>query len=155
MGAVCALVGALGGAFVAVASIGIGYDAFAVAAPLAGLVCGSGVWWLVVVRTGRHTRWRGASAGALSAVSAHYLCWYLVLLSAFVAQALSKTPTVHGTEVPGPIACFGWAIVPALWSLLLLGWATVPAGTFLGALLAPRQRRAIAAHGMGVNPALP
>ena len=155
MGAVCALVGALTGSWVAISSIGIGYGVFAVAAALAGLLCGAGAWWLVVVRAGRHTPWRGALAGALAAVVGHYLCWYLVLVSAFVAQAWSKTSPAHGQEVSGPIASIGWAIAPALWSLLLLGWATIPSGMLLGAWLGTHQRTVAEARGVRVNPAPP
>ena len=153
MGVACAFVGALVGVGVAVSSVGIGHAAFAVAAPLAGLLCGTGAWWLVVVRASRYARWRGALAGALAAVVAHYVCWYVVLLSAFVAQALSKTPPSHGQEVFGPIGAIVWAIGPTVFSLLLFGGLTVPAGALIGTVLVSRQRKVIGAHDMRVNPA--
>jgi hypothetical protein len=139
MGLACLPVGVLAGAWVATTAIGRGYGAFALVAPIAAFLSGSLTWWLMIARSRYYSRLRGASAGAIAAILGHYICWYLFMVSAFFSQSTSRSPLSPGQAMPNPMEAIVWAGAPALWSLVLLGWITLPVGAVLGTLLASRQ----------------
>jgi hypothetical protein len=139
VGLAYASIGALVGVWIAVAAIGKGYGVFAVFAPIAAFLSGFLTWWSLVARSRSYSWVRRACAGALAAVLGHYICCYLVMVSAFLSQALAFIPPIPGTSAPNPFESIFWAGPLALWSLVLVGWITVPIGAAIGGVMATRQ----------------
>jgi hypothetical protein len=102
-----------------------GVAAFAVSFVVWRLLCGSGH-----PVSGR----RGALAGALTGLLAHPVAWYLALVWNYLlghTSSLGDTPS-------GPLESLAGCLVMTFWSLLIVGWLTVPAGAVVGFLLARR-----------------
>lgn len=141
MGLLCSVVGLAAGAAIAAFATGQGYRWFMVAAPVAAFMAGSLFWRLVVVRPAAFNWRRGASAGALASVLAHFLCWYLLVAGTYVTELVFQPPLPRGQGAPDLLQSVAAAGVFSAWSLALTGWLTLPAGGLLGAVLASRQRR--------------
>ena len=141
MGVLCALVGGLAGLWVAQMAIGDGYTVFVIAAPVAAFLSGTLSWWLFVVRPRRCNWIRGAGAGATAAVLGHLLCWYILLVGAYVWHSLSGEAVAGGDVVINPLEAITAAGIYGAFSLLLIGWVTVPVGAILGILLSFMKKR--------------
>ena len=141
MGLFCGAVGLLVGLWVWNLAIAEDYAAFPAYTTLAAALTGAGLWWLLVARLGLYRPLRGAFAGGLAGIVAHYLCWYLAILANNVCywgwggcQASLPGPPVD------PLNGLWAAAILALGSLFFFGWLTVPAGALIGGLWAARQR---------------
>jgi len=90
---------------------------FAIYAPLAALLVGFPLWWLLIL-PGHTTSQRGMLVGILGSVLAHPL---MFTIAAFTPQA-----SMFSLDAVIPLTIF---------SLIFLGCLTVPAGAGAGALL--------------------
>lgn len=141
-GALCAGAGLLFGILVPVVAGGDGYRwLFAAAAP-AAFVCGAALWRLLPERIPRHRLAWGALAGALAGLVSHYLTWYLSFLGANVSFWLTGGPISSLGEPPADLlTAFLGAAGLTFFSLVIVGWLTVPAGALLGLAFASASRR--------------
>jgi hypothetical protein len=143
MGLICALVGGLAGLWVTTTATGDGYGVFIIAAPIAAFLTGMFSWWLLVARPGRRSLLRGAAAGTLAALLGHFLCWYLILVGAYVWYQLGGPWNAIGGPPGNPLVAIAAAGAYGAFSLLFIGWVTVPCGALLGGLLAVVQNRRV------------
>lgn len=139
-GLVAGLIGAGLGLYIQSFASGEGYEFFALYAGLAAFATTFCVWWLVTVRWAKRGPWAGAAAGAFSAGAAHFVCWYLQIVSANACYLATGGCLSSLGEPPlGLLAGLAGALVLSLGSLLLFGWVTVPVGALTGALLGLRR----------------
>ena len=142
MGAVCAPAGIAVGWNIAVTATGSGYDSFWAYAAVAAFITASLLWWLVVERRTRFTKLRGALAGALAGLLAHWVCWYLVIGGAWLCNVTTGGCTGSLGDAPmNPLQAIPGAAVLSLWSLVFFGIVTVPFGALAGLALAVVRRR--------------
>lgn len=133
--------GALLGGFLSLGAAGEGWEYLPLLAGIAGLLTGSTLWWLIVSRKGRYTKWRGFLAGTLTGLLGHYVVWYLWILVDNVGYWIGGQPGSSLGEPPvDPLSGLVGAAGLALWGVILFGWITVPLGAVAGPLIAIRQR---------------
>lgn len=139
-GLAAGLAGAGLGLYIQSMASGEGYEFFALYAGLAAFATTFGVWWLVMDRWAKRGPWAGAAAGAVSGGIAHYVCWYMQIVSANACYLVTGNCLSSLGEPPlNLLAGLAGALVLSLGSLLLFGWVTVPAGALAGALLGLRR----------------
>jgi hypothetical protein len=105
-----------------------------VASGLSASAVGLLLWRLLCATSQSVSRRRGALAGALTGLLAHPVAWYLALVWNYLlghTSSLGDTPS-------GPLESLAGCLVMTFWSLLIVGWLTVPAGAVVGFLLARR-----------------
>ncbi len=127
------------GAFAARRAIGEGYGFLPLYAGAAALVTCSVLWWLMVERPGRRSVGAGIAAGALGGLLSHPVCWYFQILGMNIGYWVLRSRTFGSSlgEPPvDPLNGLWGAFALSLWSWLLLGWATIPAGAIIGGVFA-------------------
>jgi hypothetical protein len=92
------------------------------------------LWRLLCATSQPVSRRRGALAGALTGLLAHPVAWYLALVWNYL---LGHTSSL-GDKPSNPLESLAGCLVMTFWSLLIVGWLTVPAGAVVGFLLARR-----------------
>ncbi len=110
-------------------SISGGYVFFYIAAPLAALLVGLPAWYRWIVMAQRATIKRGLLIGVVCSICAHPVMWVPVLFAQPWSQT-GQSPVLLIVEAPF-MACF---------SLILVGWITIPFGALAGVLLICLQR---------------
>jgi hypothetical protein len=144
-GLLCALVGLGGGGYAVHSAIGEGWQRLPICAALAAFLTGFGLWsWLIERRAvpGRRVSiLAGILTGGTAGGLAHYLCWYLLILSANLDYVLFGTTSSLGEPPMNPFQGLAGAAVFSAWSLFLFGWVTIPAGALLGWLMIRRSHR--------------
>ena len=134
------LLGGAVGAFLLATSIGSGYGVFLLYAPLAAFLTASLLWYALVAK--RPEKWKGALVGGLAGCVAHFVCWYLLLAHARILHLITGGYLSSLGEPPMTmLQAFMGAGVYALWSLFIMGWATIGAGAAIGFFVARRQDR--------------
>ncbi len=137
MAGACAGIGLATAAWIVSTATGDGYAVFLLAAPIAAFATAALSWWWLLDRPAIHTKTRGAIAGALAGAVAHYACWLLLILGASACHAVTGACADSLGDGPmGPLDALWAAALYSLFSLLFLGWLTVPAGALAGALVA-------------------
>ena len=140
MGALCCPLGILIGVFIALLATGDGYRLFPVYGGTAAFITAAFFWWLIVLRRDAFRRIPGGIAGALSGIVAHYICWYIQIISANICYWIFGGCRSSLGEPPVDLLDGFWgALGLSFFSLLFWGWITAPLGALIGALLAPRQ----------------
>ena len=74
---------------------------------------------------------RGALAGVLTGLLAHPVAWYLAIAWMYLIGERSSL----GNRTIDPFEALTGCFVFAFWSILLMGWITVPAGGVVGWIL--------------------
>jgi hypothetical protein len=74
---------------------------------------------------------RGGLVGVLTGLLAHPVAWYLTIVWSYAIGERSSLGDRMMNPLEGVPGCF----VFALWSILLMGWLTVPAGGIAGWML--------------------
>lgn len=142
MGLVCAPVGLLVGLWIAFDAIGGGWSLFCVFAGAGAFLCGLLCWRVAAAR--RPGKWRGALAGGLAGALGHWVCWYFFIAVHRIAFLLGDQSVV---SVGGPpmtlVEAFMGASAYSIFSLVAVGWITVPVGAAAGMILGMRQARAM------------
>jgi hypothetical protein len=145
MAGACAGIGLATTVSIVSTATGDGYAVFLLAAPIAAFATAALFWWWLLDRPSIHTKTRGAIAGALAGAVAHYVCWLLLMLGASACHAVLGACADSLGDVPmGPVDALWAAGLYSLFSLLLFGWLTVPAGAMAGALVAHARANAVA-----------
>jgi hypothetical protein len=131
------VIGALIGVYISLNAVGSGYELLPFSAGLAALVCTAGFWWLILDRNKKYTLLRGAYAGGLSGITAHYVCWYLMILAQNICYwGWRGCVSSLGDPPANPLLGLWGALIFSFWSLLLLGWLTVPVGALTAGIFA-------------------
>ncbi len=131
----CALVGLLCGLYVSHDAMGRGWQWFPVYTSVAAALTGGLLWWLLVVRPDNYAPERCVCVGALSGIAAHYVCWYMMIVSYWLCAVLwGGCLGSLGDRAMNPLQAVLGAGAFSLGSLYLFGWVTVPAGAILGAI---------------------
>lgn len=132
-GFICLIFGTLIGITVAYTSQGSGYELFPVYAGISSFLTAFVLFWFFCTRTGDFSVWKGAGAGALSGFLAHYFSWYLMLAGQNVCFHIFKGCRSSLGEPPMNMLYGIFGVLPlTFFSLMLLGWVTVPGGAVLG-----------------------
>lgn len=144
--AAVAVVAALGALVVAGA---VGYLFFRQPSMVVGAIAGAGLvapaaWWLLVEYPGKATVARGLCAGGLTGAAAHPVMW-----AVWFGAGLDLGPVDGGPVrfLLGLVAYAGYLLLvgvgASLYSLLFVGWVTVPLGAVVGALLGQARERSL------------
>lgn len=91
------------------------------------------IGWALFTSFGRHVKiWKGIVVGVLAGSISHFFAWYSSIVFLYLQNAVSSLgePTVGLTEG------IGTSLMMTLFSLVIIGWLTVPIGAFIGAAVA-------------------
>ncbi len=115
---------------------GEGWTAFPLYAGAAAFLTTLVVWWLYLARPGKPGVLGGAVAGLISGLVAHPVTWYVMICCNWAWILLSGgTGSSAGDDTLNPISGLLGALVLSLWSVIFMGWITIPAGALVGAVL--------------------
>ncbi len=100
----------------------------ALAAAIAAMLVAAAAMRLLGVGGAEASGGRGAIVGALTGLLAHPLTWYLVIVWNYCIGTVDslRQPPIN------PIQAIFGSLVLSFWSLLLLGWLTVPMAAATG-----------------------
>ncbi len=107
--------------------LGNDYSLFLITAPLAAFLTGIVAWKILVNHS---VSWiRIISAGLISSILSHYLCWLLTGIGFLICYYLTGGCTDSlGNPPSGITEQFTGSFSMTLFSLCFAGWITVPAG---------------------------
>ncbi len=109
---------------------GLGFES---SAGIAAFLAPCFIWYIMIERRGRISLSRGITVGALSAALAHYICWYMLLLSRYMEHLyLGESIEYVIDPLLGILAAFTYSLV----SLPLFGLVTLPIGGLIGGVYA-------------------
>jgi hypothetical protein len=108
---------------------------FPLMAALVSAVLGPALWWRIIIKPGRLSVRRGIATGALTALIAHPIVWYVAFILAF----FTGQHTVGSFLVSNPLLDLISALVLAAFSVAYVGWLTVSIGGVLGGIIALLQ----------------
>jgi hypothetical protein len=131
-GILCAPVGIGVGVYIRMSSIG-DYSEFPYYSGAAAFIAPAIIWHLMIERKKKIGIGRGASAGVLGAALAHFVCWYLSILTAeiqywIIGRQVGSLPGPPMNPFEGLVGAF----TLSLFSFLFVGWLTLPLGGLLG-----------------------
>jgi hypothetical protein len=143
MGCGCSIVGLICGLIVSRNAIGNGWGNFWIYATGSAFLTGFVVWWTLIekrpelfVKVEGKLR-SGVFVGAIAGFVGHYVCWYATFLSSNICYWFTGGCTSSLGDTPiNPIFAIVGVLPLTLWSLLFFGLITVPAGAFVGAVVA-------------------
>jgi hypothetical protein len=104
---------------------------------VASAVLGTAFWWWLVDRTGPWTVGRGAAAGTLTALLAHPLTWYLVMVVTWARGGRTSL----GEPTLNPIEAIPASAVYGVFSSFVVGIETLLIGGVCGAFIVVFHRR--------------
>ena len=143
-GAVCGVFGVACGIVVAILAMpNEDYRYFFVPAGVAAFLTGAFNWWLFIGRKSKLSVRRGMLAGLLAGIGGQYICWLLTLWGAWTA---SMVGLLAQKDIIDPLNALWGAAAFTFFSLLIMGWITVPGGAMLGGLFAALQKKLEAAR---------
>ena len=87
------------------------------------------IWYIMIERRERISVSRGITVGALGAALAHFVCWYLFILSNYIEKLYLGKLTEY---VLGPLEGILAALTYSFVSLLLFGLIILPIGALIG-----------------------
>jgi hypothetical protein len=131
------VIGFLSALFVLWYAQGDGWWVLLLGASLSAFLTGVFFWRVFSGRDGSISFPRAGFAGAFVGAFSHPLAWYVAILASLLT----------GAKGYGSIRIFGpgdglWAsLVFSAWSLLIIGWLTIPAGAMAGVALLWFYRR--------------
>lgn len=107
--------------------LGVDYSMFYISAPAAAYLTGMAVWRLFVNKT--YSRVRMISAGFVSGIISHYVCWLFTNICFSICYYLTGGCTDSFGNPPSHITeQFSGSFYLSLLSLWFAGWLTIPAG---------------------------
>ena len=107
-------------------SYGLGFIS---SAGIAAFLAPCFIWYIMIERRERISVSRGITVGALGAALAHFVCWYLFLLSNYIEKLYLGKLTEY---VLGPLEGILAALTYSFVSLLLFGLIILPIGALIG-----------------------
>ena len=87
------------------------------------------IWYIMIERRERISVSRGITVGVLGAALAHFVCWYLFLLSNYIEKLYLGKLTEY---ILGPLEGILAALTYSFVSLLLFGLIILPIGALIG-----------------------
>ena len=138
-GLLSALLGSLVAVLVLATVEGEGFWGLLFAAPSAAFVCGAALWRLLPERmSGRRPAW-GAAAGAIAGVVSHFFAWYFQYVGMNLCFWITGGCTSSLGEPPANLLeAFVGAAALTFFSLLVVGWLTLPLGAVIGLVFAKK-----------------
>ena len=111
---------------------GDGYGlGFISSAGIAAFLAPCFIWYIMIERRERISVSRGITVGVLGAALAHFVCWYLLLLSSYIKHLyLGKLIENVIDPLLGILAALTYSLV----SLPLFGLLTLPIGGLIGGI---------------------
>ena len=111
---------------------GDGYGlGFISSAGIAAFLAPCFIWYIMIERRERISVSRGITVGALGAALAHFVCWYLFILSNYIEKLYLGKLTEY---VLGPLEGNLAALTYSLFILPLFGLLTLPIGGLIGGI---------------------
>jgi len=111
---------------------GDGYGlGFISSAGIAAFLAPCFIWYFMIERRKRISVSRGITVGVLGAALAHFVCWYLLLLSRYIEHLYLGKLTEN---VIDPLLGILAALTYSLVSLPLFGLLTLPIGGLIGGI---------------------
>ena len=111
---------------------GDGYGlGFISSAGIAAFLAPCFIWYIMIERRKRISVSRGITVGVLGAALAHFVCWYLFILSNYIEKLYLGKLTEY---VLGPLEGILAALTYSLISLPLFGLLTLPIGGLIGGI---------------------
>ena len=109
---------------------GDGYGlGFISSAGIAAFLAPCFIWYIMIERRERISVSRGITVGVLGAALAHFVCWYLFILSNYIEKLYLGKLTEY---VLGPLEGILAALTYSFVSLLLFGLIILPIGALIG-----------------------
>ena len=87
------------------------------------------IWYIMIERRERISVSRGITVGVLGAALAHFVCWYLFILSNYIEKLYLGKLTEY---ILGPLEGILAALTYSFVSLLLFGLIILPIGALIG-----------------------
>ena len=113
---------------------GDGYGlGFISSAGIAAFLAPCFIWYIMIERRKRISVSRGITVGVLGAALAHFICWYLFLISSYIEHLYLGEST---EKLVGPLEGILAALTYSLFSLPLFGLLTLPIGGLIGGVYA-------------------
>ena len=111
---------------------GDGYGlGFISSAGIAAFLAPCFIWYIMIERRERISVSRGITVGVLGAALAHFVCWYLFLVSSYIEHLYLGEST---EKLVGPLEGILAALTYSLFSLPLFGLLTLPIGGLIGGI---------------------
>ena len=111
---------------------GDGYGlGFISSAGIAAFLAPCFIWYIMIERRKRISVSRGITVGVLGAALAHFICWYLFLISSYIEHLYLGDST---ERLVGPLEGILAALTYSLFSLPLFGLLTLPIGGLIGGI---------------------
>ena len=111
---------------------GDGYGlGFISSAGIAAFLAPCFIWYIMIERRERISVSRGITVGVLGAALAHFVCWYMFLVSSYIDHLYLGEST---EKLVGPLEGILAALTYSLFSLPLFGLLTLPIGGLIGGI---------------------
>ena len=111
---------------------GDGYGlGFISSAGIAAFLAPCFIWYIMIERRKRISVSRGITVGVLGAALAHFVCWYLFLVSSYIEHLYLGEST---EKLVGLLEGILAALTYSLFSLPLFGLLTLPIGGLIGGI---------------------
>ena len=111
---------------------GDGYGlGFISSAGIAAFLAPCFIWYIMIERRERISVSRGITVGVLGAALAHFVCWYLFLVSSYIEHLYLGEST---EKLVGLLEGILAALTYSLFSLPLFGLLTLPIGGLIGGI---------------------
>ena len=109
---------------------GDGYGlGFISSAGIAAFMAPCFIWYIMIERRERISVSRGITVGVLGAALAHFVCWYLFILSGYI-EKLYLGKSIE--NIIDPLSGILTALTYSSFSLLFFGLLTLPIGALIG-----------------------
>ena len=109
---------------------GDGYGlGFISSAGIAAFMAPCFIWYIMIERRERISVSRGITVGVLGAALAHFVCWYLFILSGYI-EKLYLGKSIE--NIINPLSGILAALTYSSFSLLFFGLLTLPIGALIG-----------------------
>ncbi len=96
-----------------------------------GFITTALLWQLFIEKSKRRSLIKAVFIGLLTGILSHYVCWYLQLSGYYFYDLFFGIDAAANAKPVHPFQGLLYAFVLTLYSLMLFGWITVPAGMVL------------------------
>jgi len=135
-GLLCSPVGVALGVYTRITATG-DYSEFPYFSSFSSFIAPTISWYFLVEKRNDFSRLSGAKAGCAAAVSAHYITWYTSIVVGNIQYWIFGMRVTTLDEVPIDVISGLLGVLSyTLFSLVLFGWLTLPAGALIGSYYA-------------------
>jgi membrane-bound metal-dependent hydrolase YbcI (DUF457 family) len=133
-----ALAGIGVGIYITTLATGYGYFTFIFAGPLAAFITG-GLFWKLF--HGEEDNIAAISSGVFTGVFSHYIAWVLVSIGMNICYWTTGNCTDSlGSPPMSVVSMLGTGFLYSAFSLVIVGWITIPASIIIGIILKKRLK---------------